>query len=83
MAGAPDQDELLALRAALVRLAPRQRAVLVLRYYEGRTERETADLLGIAPGTVKSQARAALTRLRSLLGGEGAELVDRSLVPRR
>ena len=57
-------DDSLALRQALATLAPRQRAVLVLRYYEDLTERETADVLGIAVGTVKSQARDALARLR-------------------
>ena len=60
----PDAARTLALEQALARLAPRQRAVIVLRYYEDLTERETADLLGIAVGTVKSQAREALARLR-------------------
>ena len=55
------------LRAALARLAPRQRAVIVLRYYEDLTERQTAEALGISVGTVKSQARDALVRLRVLL----------------
>ncbi len=55
------------LRRALAVLAPRQRAVIVLRYYEDLTERETAQLMGISIGTVKSQARDALTRLRALL----------------
>ncbi len=59
-----DPDDAIALRAALAALAPRQRAVVVLRYYEDLTERETADVLGIAVGTVKSQARDALARLR-------------------
>jgi RNA polymerase sigma-70 factor (sigma-E family) len=64
--GHRDLDEGLVLRAALARLAPRQRAVLVLRYYDDLTERETADVLGIAIGTVKSTARDALARLRRL-----------------
>lgn len=53
------------LRAALAALAPRQRAVIVLRYYEDMTERQTAEALGISVGTVKSQCRDALARLRS------------------
>jgi len=57
-------DDRLALRQALATLAPRQRAVIVLRYYEDLTEVETARVLGISVGTVKSQARDALARLR-------------------
>lgn len=66
---ATDADEAEVLRQALAALAPRQRAVIVLRYYEDLTERETADALGIAVGTVKSQARDALVRLRDLVPG--------------
>ncbi len=57
----------LALRRALAQLGPRQRAVLVLRYFEDLTEAQTAELLGIRIGTVKSQARDGLARLRGLL----------------
>jgi RNA polymerase sigma-70 factor (sigma-E family) len=66
----PDVAELVAVRAALASLAPRQRAVLVLRYYEGLSELEIAATLGIAPGTVKSQARDGLRRLRFALPAE-------------
>lgn len=51
---------------ALARLTPKQRAVLVLRYYEDLTEVQTAAALGCSPNTVKSQARQALARLREL-----------------
>ncbi len=54
----------MALRAALATLSPRQRAVLVLRYYEDLTEPATAEALGISVGTVKSHAREGLARLR-------------------
>jgi RNA polymerase sigma-70 factor (sigma-E family) len=52
---------------AVSSLPPRQRAVLVLRYYEDLSEQQIADALGCRPGTVKSQASAALTSLRGRL----------------
>jgi RNA polymerase sigma-70 factor (sigma-E family) len=70
LAAEPDRAELLAVRDALRSLAPRQRAVLVLRYYEGLSEAEIAAQLGIAPGTVKSQARDGLATLRQALPAE-------------
>lgn len=59
-------DSRLTLAEALSRLTPRQRAVLVLRFYEDRTEREAAEVLGCSVNTVKSQTRHALERLRIL-----------------
>ncbi|HEX6871796.1 MAG TPA: SigE family RNA polymerase sigma factor [Micromonosporaceae bacterium] len=55
------------LIAALARIAPRQRAVLVLRYWEGLDVAETAEALGCSPGTVKSQTSSAIASLRRLL----------------
>ena len=56
----------LTLLDALARLTPRQRAVLVARFYEDRTEVDAARVLGCSVSTVKSQTRHALERLRLL-----------------
>jgi len=58
-------DERDALWRALDRLPPRQRAVVVLRYYEDLPEAEVAGLLRCSVGTVKSQAAKALAKLRA------------------
>lgn len=55
------------LWVALGELPPRQRAVLVLRYYLDLSESEIAEVLGCRPGTVKSQASRALIKLRAQL----------------
>src|SRR5215218_10233861 len=62
---AMDSDERNDLVAALAQLPRGQKAVVVLRYFEDLTEQQTADLLGINVGTVKSQCSRALTSLRS------------------
>lgn len=55
----------LVVRRALMRLTPAQRAVLVLRHFDDLSERDTAEVLGVSVGTVKSQNAAALARLRT------------------
>ena len=62
-AGSHDHDRGVDLRNAVRRLPKRQRAVVVLRYFEDLPEREVADILGCSVGTVKSQAHRALAKL--------------------
>ncbi|WP_422771898.1 SigE family RNA polymerase sigma factor [Plantactinospora sp. WMMC1484] len=63
----PDVEERTVLRAALDRLPRRQRAVLVLRFLCDMPVAEVAEVLGCAPGTVKSQSFHGLAALRRLL----------------
>lgn len=67
VAGAPASESELARRGdlgrALADLTPKQRAVLVLRYFEGRGEGDTADLLGVSDGAVRNHTHSALARL--------------------
>jgi RNA polymerase sigma factor (sigma-70 family) len=58
------------VRRALAALPARQRAVLVLRYFEDLPEAQVADLLGCSVGTVKTHTSRAIRRLRELLGDE-------------
>lgn len=62
------------LGAGLRALPPRQRAVLVLRFWEDLTEAQTAQALGCSVGTVKSQASKGLARLRLLIGADVMEV---------
>lgn len=60
----PGIDRRLMLDGALATLTPRQRAVIVLRYYDDLTERAAAEAMGVSVGTIKSQTSLALRRLR-------------------
>ncbi len=69
VAPAPDgPEDRMALWPHIQELSPRQRAVIVLRYYEQLSEAEIADTLGCSRGNVKSTAHHALNNLRTALG---------------
>lgn len=57
----------IAVRRALARLSPEHREVLVLRFYADLSERDTAAVLRVAPGTVKSRTSRALAALAPLV----------------
>lgn len=63
----PDAATAVAVRAALQRLRPEQRKVLVLRYFLDHSLTETAEILGMPVGTVKTHAHRGLTALRDEL----------------
>ena len=65
-------DDRQALRRALALLPARQRACVVLRFYEDLSEAQVADVLDCSVGTVKSSTSRALVRLRAELGQEAA-----------
>lgn len=66
--GAAGPEDHLELWPHVASLPPRQRAVIVLRYYEQLSEREIADALGCSTGNVKSTAHRALKALRAAVG---------------
>ncbi|MFE2351232.1 SigE family RNA polymerase sigma factor [Kitasatospora cineracea] len=67
----------LTLVGALAELAPADRAVLVLRYWEDRSVGETADVLRISSGAVRTRASRALARIRTVLGDSLGALAER------
>lgn len=75
LAETPDQDLPLQVRSALMALPVDQRAVVVLRYYEGLSEQETAAALSVPVGTIKSRMSRAMAALRTsdLLAAPDAE----------
>jgi RNA polymerase sigma-70 factor (sigma-E family) len=69
-----DPTTAIVVLAALGSLPPRQRAVVVLRFWEDRSIEETAQALRVSPGTVKSQTAKALATLRAALGDIHSQL---------
>jgi RNA polymerase sigma-70 factor (sigma-E family) len=63
----PSADDRLAVGRALTALTPNQREVVVLRYWEGLSVAETAAMLGVSEGTVKSQMHRAVSAMRPWL----------------
>ncbi len=74
-ASGPDTALRLTLLDALGQLPPRDRAVLLLRYWEDRSIEETAQMLRLSSSAVRSQGTRALGRLRALLGDSLSDLV--------
>ena len=66
--GGPDPEDRDELWKGLQRLAPRQRAAIVLRFYEDLSEERTAEVLGCPRGTVKSLVSRGLEALRTEVG---------------
>lgn len=69
-------EERLLLWPHVKSLPPRQRAVVVLRFYEDLSEQEIAEVLGCSRGTVKSTAHHALTSLRKALATQDGDAQD-------
>ncbi|MGR6971052.1 SigE family RNA polymerase sigma factor [Streptomyces cynarae] len=71
---AQDAELRIALLDGLARMTAKDRAVLVLRYWEDRSVEETAQVLQLSSGAVRAQSMRALQRLRALLGDQLADL---------
>ena len=71
----PEPATRLAVREAVASLPPRQRGALVLRYYADLSVDQAAEVLGCAPGTVKSLTSKAMDSLRQRLGTDALEEV--------
>lgn len=74
----PDPADVLAVREAVLALPPRQRAVVVLRFYGGLSVAQVAAGLGMPEGTVKSATHHAIDRLRRTLGADVPEELSRA-----
>ena len=70
-----DQEVRLSLLTALGELAPKDRAVVVLRYWEDRSIEETAEAMNASTAAVRTRSTRALAKLRAVLGTSLAEFV--------
>ncbi|MGC0334281.1 RNA polymerase sigma-70 factor (sigma-E family) [Streptomyces sp. SAI-170] len=77
--GTAAADLRISVAQALARLTPRQRTMLVLRYFEDLSETEVASVLGCSVGTVRSTTHRSLSRLRSLAPELGAPVQTAAL----
>lgn len=75
-AGQTGTELRLTLLEALRRLPPRDRAIVVLRYWEDHSVATVAEMLSVSPGVVKQQSMRALAALRLVLGPDVAELIE-------
>jgi RNA polymerase sigma-70 factor, ECF subfamily len=71
------------VRAALATLSPLHRQLVIEMYYNNRSVAETAHVLGIPPGTVKSRAHHATRQLRRALAASSREAAAKTVPPRR
>ena len=80
-AAAPDIDAQVDVQRALATLSPRERACVVLKYYDDCTVAQVAAQLGIADGTVKRYLADASAKLAAKLGTNADEFVEADFIP--